>query len=96
MLSRIAESLFWVGRYLERSEDTARVLDAHLSQMMEASPVDEALGPDALAALAAGYAGASADTIAQAIQDAALDVQDGGLRDDVALLVVRILPDDEE
>ncbi|MCW5952625.1 MAG: alpha-E domain-containing protein, partial [Propionibacteriaceae bacterium] len=22
MLSRIAESLFWIGRYLERAEDT--------------------------------------------------------------------------
>lgn len=41
MLSRIAESLFWTGRYLERAEDTARVLDAHLHQMLEASPVDE-------------------------------------------------------
>ena len=48
MLSRIAESLFWVGRYLERAEDTARVLDAHLSQMMEASPIDEATACGAL------------------------------------------------
>lgn len=27
MLSRIAESLFWIGRYVERAEDTARILD---------------------------------------------------------------------
>ncbi len=51
MLSRIAESLFWVGRYLERAEDTARVLDAHLSQMMEASPVDETTACEALLAV---------------------------------------------
>ena len=30
MLSRIAESLFWIGRYVERAEDTARILDVHL------------------------------------------------------------------
>ena len=27
MLSRIAESFFWLGRYVERAEDTARLLD---------------------------------------------------------------------
>ena len=27
MLSRIAESLFWIGRYVERADDTARILD---------------------------------------------------------------------
>ena len=25
MLSRIAESLFWIGRYIERSDGTARI-----------------------------------------------------------------------
>ena len=30
MLSRIAESLFWIGRYIERSDGTARILDVHL------------------------------------------------------------------
>ena len=30
MLSRIAESLYWIGRYVERAEDTARILDVHL------------------------------------------------------------------
>jgi len=29
VLSRIAEALFWVGRYVERAEDTARLLDVH-------------------------------------------------------------------
>ncbi len=27
MLARHAEALFWTGRYLERAEDTARMLD---------------------------------------------------------------------
>ena len=26
MLSRIASSLFWIGRYIERSDGTARIL----------------------------------------------------------------------
>ncbi|MDQ1499229.1 MAG: hypothetical protein QOI86_2569, partial [Actinomycetota bacterium] len=29
MLSRIAEALFWIGRYVERADDTARILDVH-------------------------------------------------------------------
>ncbi len=35
MLSRIAEALFWIGRYLERAEDTARLLDVHLQLLVE-------------------------------------------------------------
>ena len=35
MLSRIAESMFWIGRYGERAEDTARLLQAHLRLMVE-------------------------------------------------------------
>jgi uncharacterized alpha-E superfamily protein len=27
MLSRIADSLYWIGRYVERAEDTARITD---------------------------------------------------------------------
>jgi sigma-B regulation protein RsbU (phosphoserine phosphatase) len=61
--------------------------------VIEASPADDALGPDAFASFAGRFAGASAATIAQAVQDAVLAVQDGGLRDDVALLVLRITPD---
>ena len=35
MLSRIAESLFWIGRYIERADDTARLLDIHLQILLE-------------------------------------------------------------
>lgn len=34
MLSRIAESLYWMGRYIERSDDTARLLDVHVHRML--------------------------------------------------------------
>ncbi|GAA4848306.1 alpha-E domain-containing protein [Luteimicrobium xylanilyticum] len=35
MLSRIAESLFWIGRYVERADDTARMLDVHIQSLSE-------------------------------------------------------------
>ena len=41
MLSRIAESLFWIGRYVERSDGTARILDVHLQLLLEDPWVDE-------------------------------------------------------
>ncbi|MEO6121234.1 MAG: alpha-E domain-containing protein [Acidimicrobiales bacterium] len=41
MLSRIAESLYWVGRYVERAEDTARILDVHLLRILVDAAVDE-------------------------------------------------------
>jgi uncharacterized alpha-E superfamily protein len=36
MLSRVADSLYWIGRYLERAEHTVRVLDVNLNLMLEA------------------------------------------------------------
>jgi uncharacterized alpha-E superfamily protein len=41
MLSRIAESMFWIGRYVERAEDTARLLDVQTQLILEDSTVDE-------------------------------------------------------
>ncbi len=41
MLSRHAEDLFWVGRYVERAEDTARMLDVTYHNLLE-SPGDGA------------------------------------------------------
>lgn len=41
MLSRIAESLFWIGRYVERSDGTARILDVHLQLLLEDPWIDE-------------------------------------------------------
>jgi uncharacterized alpha-E superfamily protein len=41
VLSRIAESLYWVGRYAERAEDTARILDVHVHRSLEDPSVEE-------------------------------------------------------
>jgi uncharacterized alpha-E superfamily protein len=41
VLSRIAESLFWVGRYVERAEDTARLLDVYIHNLLEDPGVEE-------------------------------------------------------
>jgi len=41
MLSRIAESLFWIGRYVERADGTARLLDVHMQLLLEDPWVDE-------------------------------------------------------
>jgi uncharacterized alpha-E superfamily protein len=41
MLSRIAESLFWIGRYIERSDGTARILDVHLQLLLEDPWIEE-------------------------------------------------------
>ena len=43
MLSRVAESLYWLSRYLERAEHTARLIDVHLNQMLDQAGGDENL-----------------------------------------------------
>src|SRR5438128_4715769 len=35
MLSRVAESLYWMSRYLERAEHTARLIDVQLNNMLD-------------------------------------------------------------
>jgi uncharacterized alpha-E superfamily protein len=55
VLSRIAESLYWVGRYVERAEDTARILDVHLHHILE----DPTVGEEARCRMLLGVMGAS-------------------------------------
>ena len=43
MLSRIAESLFWIGRYTERADGTARIVDVLRLQLLEDPGADEAI-----------------------------------------------------
>ena len=43
MLSRVAESLYWLSRYLERAEHTARLIDVHLNSMLDQAGGDENL-----------------------------------------------------
>jgi uncharacterized alpha-E superfamily protein len=39
MLSRIADSIFWIGRYMERADNTARILDVNYHMLLE-QPAD--------------------------------------------------------
>src|ERR1700734_4051989 len=50
LLSRIAETLFWTGRYIERADDTARMVDVYVHRMLEESQADEDAGCSALLA----------------------------------------------
>ena len=45
MLSRIAEALYWMGRYLERADDTARLLDVYVHRMVVQRQRRAASGP---------------------------------------------------
>ncbi|MGO1284017.1 MAG: alpha-E domain-containing protein [Brachybacterium sp.] len=42
MLSRIADSMFWIGRYVERADQTARILDVMLQAITEDASLDAA------------------------------------------------------
>jgi uncharacterized alpha-E superfamily protein len=44
MLSRVADTLYWMSRYLERADFTARLIDAHLDEDLE--PTADAEGED--------------------------------------------------
>ncbi|MBT0959680.1 circularly permuted type 2 ATP-grasp protein [Denitromonas iodatirespirans] len=48
--SRVGDNLFWMGRYTERSEATARLLRATLSRLSTGEDDDESSLPDLLAA----------------------------------------------
>ena len=58
MLSRIAESFFWLGRYIERAEATARILAEHYQLLVEDQTVSEEFACSVLLeALSMGQAG---------------------------------------
>lgn len=38
MLSRVADHLYWMSRYLERAENSARLIDVHLNQILDLPP----------------------------------------------------------
>ena len=51
-LARIADSLYWTARYLERAESTSRILEANVQYMIEDPTVDQnAAGRGLLAAM---------------------------------------------
>ncbi len=43
MLSRVADSLYWMSRYLEQAEHTARLIDVQLNQMLDQAGGDTSL-----------------------------------------------------
>ncbi|MGI8906869.1 MAG: alpha-E domain-containing protein [Candidatus Sumerlaeaceae bacterium] len=59
MLSRVADSLYWMSRYLERAEHNARVLDVNLQSMLDYSPESSS---DRWQRLMQGLGADSADT----------------------------------
>jgi uncharacterized alpha-E superfamily protein len=40
LLSRIAESIYWTGRYVERADDTARLIDVYVHRMLGETGAD--------------------------------------------------------
>ncbi len=48
MLSRIAEAMFWIGRYVERAEATTRLLMEHHQLLVEDTRVDARSAVDAM------------------------------------------------
>ncbi len=48
MLRRSAESAFWLGRYVERAEATARMVDVHYRSRLETSLGDPRIGWDTI------------------------------------------------
>jgi uncharacterized alpha-E superfamily protein len=51
MLSRVADSLYWMSRYLERAEHTARLIDVHLNHVLDQSVVADSRRQQLLASL---------------------------------------------
>src|SRR5207244_3987983 len=41
MLSRVANSLYWMSRYLERADNTARLVDVNLQLLLDRQALDE-------------------------------------------------------
>lgn len=50
MLSRIAEAMFWIGRYVERAEATTRLLVEHHQLLVEDTRLDSTVGVEAMLA----------------------------------------------
>ena len=44
MLSRVADSLYWMSRFLERAEHTARAIDVQLQVALDEAPASASMG----------------------------------------------------
>ena len=72
LLSRVAESIFWVGRYVERAEGTARILDVSVHQALEHGDVEGSHAARRLLAVM-GLADPGTETLWQATERLATD-----------------------
>ena len=72
LLSRVAESIFWVGRYVERAEGTARILDVSVYQALEQSDVEGSHAARRLLAVM-GLPDSGTETLWQATERLATD-----------------------
>ena len=72
LLSRVAESIFWVGRYVERAEGTARILDVSVYQALEQGDFEGAHAARRLLAVM-GLPDSGTETLWQATQRLATD-----------------------
>ena len=59
MLSRVADSLYWMSRYIERAEHTARLIAVKLESMVEQTPEDAAASWARVAEALTGAKGAT-------------------------------------
>ena len=41
MLSRVANSLYWMSRYIERAENTARIVDVNLQLLLDSRHLND-------------------------------------------------------
>jgi uncharacterized alpha-E superfamily protein len=75
MLSRSAESLFWIGRYLERADGTARILDVHLQLLLEDPWIDEDIACRSLLTVMGSFPSDDIDTVGRedVLQQLAVD-----------------------
>ena len=69
MLSRIAESMFWIGRYVERAEATARILDVHYHLVVQDALVDEASACAALLSVMGAADAENGDVTIEAVNE---------------------------
>lgn len=74
LLSRVAESIFWVGRYVERAEGTARILDVSVYQALEHRDVEGSHAARRLLAVM-GLPDSGTTTLWQATERLAIDPQ---------------------
>src|SRR5258705_11222297 len=52
MLSRAAESLYWMARYIERAEDLTRLLAVNFNALLDTQPEDASQGWQPLVTIA--------------------------------------------